>query len=195
IGDLTLKLRGSYGQATRPPTMQQQAFVIITPTQHHIENPNLGPEYQKGGDAGFELFWRNRGMLSVTWYDQTVRDLIAEVWEEQQNPFFRWRQHQNLGDIKNKGWEFEGQYQRGRFDLRGTYALMNSRVLSIREGYRGDEQPGDRLSGIARNTASLALGYSIPGTYLQVSFTQVGKMRKRDDRAYSLANRDRLREG
>lgn len=195
FGNLTMKLRGSYGSATRPPTMQQQAFIIITPTQHHIENPDLGPEYQKGGDAGVEFFFGNRGNFSVTWYDQTVRDLIAEVWQEEQNPFFRWRQHQNLGDIKNKGWEFEGAYQLGTFDIRGSYALIDSRILSIREGYRGSEQPGDRMTGIARNTAALSVGYSVPGSYMQVNFTQVGKMRKRDDRAYSLANRKRLSDG
>jgi len=39
------------------------------------------------------------------------------------------------------------------------------------------------------------VGYSVPGSYVQLSFTQVGKMRKRDDRAYSLASRKRLSDG
>jgi outer membrane receptor protein involved in Fe transport len=44
-----------------------------------LANPDLGPEYQQGGEGGLELYFGSRASLVITRYNQTVDGLIIEV--------------------------------------------------------------------------------------------------------------------
>jgi outer membrane receptor protein involved in Fe transport len=88
IGSITTKLRGSYGRSTRPPTptqkfagspIQSDATPFYGVVNQLLANPELGPEYQQGGEGGVELYFGNRGSLVVTRYNQTVDNLIQFV--------------------------------------------------------------------------------------------------------------------
>jgi len=88
VGPVTAKIRASYGHATRPPdvtTKQAQAnpSSSLTPIygtyNSTIANPNLGPEFQRGGEGGLELYLGTRGSLVITRYNQTVDGIIISV--------------------------------------------------------------------------------------------------------------------
>lgn len=89
FGNLTTKLRGSYGQSTRPPFHGAIDGELVTYQPYNeiwgaklygtLPNPDLGPEHQQGFEAGLDLFWGSYASLSVTHSNQTVSDLIALV--------------------------------------------------------------------------------------------------------------------
>src|SRR5439155_20704765 len=78
LGPTTVKVRGSYGEAIRPPNPGQTA-AQISPTLEVLANPNLAPERQRGWDAGVDLVFGPWGSLGITYYDQVVRDAIQYV--------------------------------------------------------------------------------------------------------------------
>jgi outer membrane cobalamin receptor len=158
-GAVTTKLRGSYGRATRPPTIGL-ATEWITPPDYYavpdygiyaafLGNPHLGPETQRGGEGGVELYFGSRSSLIVTRYDQTVHDIIMildgadSVRSLAVNPPFYnsldvdgygylWQNMAiNGGDIRNQGWEAQGTLTTGPFTHRGTYSWTKSRVASV----------------------------------------------------------------
>jgi len=88
VGPVTAKIRASYGHATRPPDVatkraQPNTNPSTTPIygayNGTIANPNLGPEFQRGGEGGLELYLGTRASLVVTRYNQTVDGLIIGV--------------------------------------------------------------------------------------------------------------------
>jgi len=89
---VTVKLRASYGQSTRPPqptykVVQTAAVVGFNSTVlqdygnfiYNFANSELTPEHQEGGEGGLELYFGTRGSLVITRYNQTVDGLIDYV--------------------------------------------------------------------------------------------------------------------
>jgi len=95
FGVISMKLRGSYGHATRPPDqgglMQSVSLLeawgpdVVSWFDHgdsvdaRFANPELLPEEQHGGEVGLDLFVDTWGTLSITRYNQTVNNLIYEA--------------------------------------------------------------------------------------------------------------------
>jgi outer membrane receptor protein involved in Fe transport len=163
FGPLTAKLRTSYGRSTRPPAQkiklaQPQAnpttLTLYGPFDFQIASPDLGPEFQQGIEAGFELYYRNRASLIVTRYNQTVDRLISRIspvdsikslainpqvadsHDSQGFGYFYIAQNLNVGSIRNQGWELQGSVYFGPFGTKGTYSWTKSRVIGITPQYR-----------------------------------------------------------
>jgi outer membrane receptor protein involved in Fe transport len=88
FGSVTAKLRASYGRSTRPPAAiaklpsagtDREVIAAYGPYNERIANPNLGPEFQQGGEGGVELYFGQRASFVVTRYNQTTDRLIANV--------------------------------------------------------------------------------------------------------------------
>jgi len=95
LGEITAKVRASYGRATRPPgrgRTEASLVCVLAPSACNTyttyfgsgvlaraANPNLHPESQQGGEGGLELYFSNRLTLNVTRFNQTVNDLISSV--------------------------------------------------------------------------------------------------------------------
>lgn len=92
MGNVTAKVRASYGRSTRPPQPKfkvPQSVVDFSPSlasalapfygtfDISLANPELAPEHQQGGEGGVEFYWGTRGSLIVTRYNQTVDGLIS----------------------------------------------------------------------------------------------------------------------
>ena len=68
------KLRSSYGTAFRSPSFLE----LYGQSSYYVGNPNLKAERAKGWDAGVDYFLADKlGVLSATWFDTRIRDLIA----------------------------------------------------------------------------------------------------------------------
>lgn len=169
LGPVTAKLRGSYGEALRPP-----AYGSNTDQPGLISNPNLGPEEQVGGEVGGDLYFGADAALSVTYYDQTARGLIdAVLIDPTSNPFTY--QYQNVGRVKNSGVELEGRLRPGRLDLSATFSITNSTVRELGELYTGDLRVGDRLLGIPKLSAGTQASYALSSrTILNAGITHIG---------------------
>jgi outer membrane receptor protein involved in Fe transport len=173
LGPTTVKVRGSYGEAIRPPNPGQTA-AQISPTLEVLANPNLAPERQRGWDAGVDLVFGPWGSLGITYYDQVVRDAIQYVTlvPNQQTQV---SQYQNVGRLKNTGFEIEGTLKLGPAQVRAQYAIAHSRPTDLGSGYSGDLHIGDQVIGFPEHTGGGSVSLSpLSGTTITAGATYVG---------------------
>ncbi len=130
-----------------------------------------------GSDGGLELYFGRRGSVEATYYHQTAIDLIDGVVLSASPQRY---QNQNVGRIKNRGWEFQGRMNAGRLSLTGTYSIMNSIVEKVSPTYTGSLQPGDQMLDIPKHTAGAKLSYSVRGTTATVGVTWIGEWTEYD---------------
>lgn len=177
-----LKLRASYGQAIRPPA-PGVGLPSATATSRFLANDGLGPEKQRGWDAGLDFETRSGLRLAVTRFDQLADGLIESVLVDLTVP--PTYQSQNVGRISNKGWELEGGLERGPFSARGTYSSTTSEVMRLSPSYTGALQPGDQMTGVPRRAAGgdLSLRF-FPRWSAGLSLTHRGSYRDLDAISY-----------
>jgi outer membrane receptor protein involved in Fe transport len=172
VGATTLKLRGSWGRAIRPPTPAARfgsgsLCCILLP------NPQIALEHQQGWDAGVDAIFGTRGSVSVTAFHQTGTDLIAQpLVAAAPLPTY---QYLNVGRVKNTGIELEGMVAVGVFNVHGQYGYVRSRVQEAGAA-GGDLLPGDQLLAIPTHTAGVSVSVAPhSGTSLTAGATYVGE--------------------
>jgi outer membrane receptor protein involved in Fe transport len=182
VGRATLKFRGSWGRAIRPPGSGSKAG-FVSPTSVHLANFVLAPERQQGWDAGIDAFFGRRATLSVSYYDQTADNLIAQVILPSDTVFTF--QDQNVGRVKNRGLEVEGTLSIGLAQLSGQYAHTHSRVETLAPGYSGELVVGEAPEFVPTHTAGASLTLTPSrGTMLATGLTYVGSFSSPDLIAY-----------
>lgn len=178
MGATSVKLRSSYGEAILPPSPQQTQRLDLGGGLFLLANPDLRPQRQRGWDAGADLTFGNRGSASLTYYDQTARDLIQFVTVTQP---FREYQYQNVGRIRNRGLELEGKLEVGVARITGQFAVTDSRLVALAPVYTGDLRAGDRPLLVPRYTAGASV-VATPwrNTTLTAGLKYVGSFRNYD---------------
>lgn len=209
---LTAKLRASYGRSTRPPGTEKLAMPstdnfaisLFGPYNQRVANPDLGPEFQQGGEGGIELYLGSRGSIIVTRYNQTVDGLINSI-----SPFdsvrsllpdaekpcigipvasngycYTYQQiNMNVGSIRNQGWELQGTVNTGPLTTVGTYSWTKSRFLGITPKYRylfsnvaqfTFWQPGSTVSFFPEHTWSVTTTYARAWTRVSLNVNGTG---------------------
>lgn len=178
LGGTTVKLRGSWGRAIRAPSPGQK-FASIAASNVTLAAPDLGPERQKGWDAGVDVAFGVGGRLSVSYYDQIAEDLIDYV-QVAATPTLAY-QYQNVGRVKNTGAEIEGVVSLGPLQVRGQYGYARSRVEQLAPGYVGDLLVGDQTLATPRHTAGGSITVSpLRGTTVTGALTYLGGFRQYD---------------
>jgi len=160
VGDVTAKLRASYGRSTRPPLADKKLplsiaalyggfWPIIASTflpyyggvfNYNLANPDLGPEHQQGSEGGLELYWGNHGSLTVTRYNQTVDGLIAQTTVDSVRTLVPCPSDCSSNTIDANGFGYYRQYaylnigaiRNQGWELQGT---MNTGPLTTRATY------------------------------------------------------------
>jgi outer membrane receptor protein involved in Fe transport len=180
IGQTTVKLRGSYGKAIRSPAVGQ-AFGSVSPTQIQLANPLLSPEQQSGWDAGFDLEFGNGLVVGFTGYQQIAEDLISQV-QVATDPLPTY-QFQNIGRVKNRGFEIEGTLALPQLRLNAQYGYVSSRIEDLGPNVSPVSflQVGDRPLGLPAHTAGASVTVTPrQGTSLTAGVTYVGNYRQSD---------------
>jgi outer membrane receptor for ferrienterochelin and colicin len=209
LGPVTTKVRASYGRSTRPPEETRKLAEQITNTSwiadygrydSRLANPELGPEFQQGGEGGVELYFGNRASLIITRYNQTVDRLISSVsgvdsvrslapnprsaastFRDPDGYGYRYQsQYLNLGSIRNQGWELQGSVNTGPFVTRGTYSWTKSRVIGITPRYRtlvtsSNLEVGRSFNFLPEHTWMLSTTYARAGTTISVNVNGAGQ--------------------
>ncbi len=178
LGGVTVKLRGAWGRAIKAPAPGLKS-AVLTASSATLANPQLGPERQQGWDGGLDILFGSRGSLSVTYYDQTVDNLIQSVLL--QTAPVRTDQYQNVGSAKNRGVEVEGRLAVSSLDLKAQYAYTRARIEALAPGYVGDLQVGDQIPSTPKQTAGASLTL-VPyaGSSVSAGVTYVGSWRNFD---------------
>lgn len=179
VAGATIKVRASYGDAIRPPLGGQKAE-YRTSGYVQLANQNLGPERQSGWDGGVDLFFGDRASLSITRYDQTAKDLIDLVFIPDSTSDLTY-QNQNVGEIRNRGWELEGRVRTRHVDFTATYSLVSSRIARLAPHYSGDYQLGDRVLAIPSASGGITVAYRpIRRTTITGNLVYIGSWTNRD---------------
>lgn len=217
LGAMSAKLRGSYGRAIRPPrpdiALAIPATLALGSTSPILDqfglfdwqlaNPDLGPEYQQGGEGGVELYLGSRGSLVITRFNQTVDNLISSVSpvdsvrslapepipdanfacspfrDDEDHCYYYQSQYLNVGSIRNQGWELQGSVNLGPLTTRGTYSWVKSRVTGITPRYRtllsgSDFEPGRPFDYIPEHTWAFGVAYAHSSNTVSLSVNGIG---------------------
>ena len=150
---VTLKVRGSWGRAIRPPSPGLK-LAVISVSSVTLANPHLAPERQQGWDAGVEAAIGSQASISVTYFHQTAEDLIQQVLIE--GPSLPTYQAQNVGRVRNTGIEVEGGLHLGPVRVRGQYGYTRSRIVRLAPGYTGALRVDDQSQFVPRHTAGVS---------------------------------------
>lgn len=219
-GPVTTKLRTAYGVATKAPRPGQRessyTTVLDYGTYERVRaNPRLGPETQRGGEGGLEIYFGSRASVQVTHYNQIVEDVITSVVTGDSFPPLPgsiqtlWApqfQNVNVGRIANHGWEGVGDIKLfGNLSLNGTISNNKSRVRKLAPDYRCTSAisgstsqclfPGSAFSGGVEHTAAMRLSYSDRKTNAHISLSHIGQTRRANfDRGVAIAARLRVKE-
>jgi hypothetical protein len=170
----TLRLRGAWGEGIRPPEpgMNRDA---ATPLLEQVANSALEPERQRGFEAGVDLFLPRGSALSLTWYDQRATDLIQQVQLRDGNPDELTYQFQNVGVVRNSGFELEASHRIGRVTGTSIVHIPRSEVLRVAPGYAGELLPGDGLIEVPEAAGSASLRYDGRRLSVEAGVTWLGE--------------------
>jgi outer membrane receptor protein involved in Fe transport len=158
LGSLVIKPRAAYGDGIRVPDPAEQNAINVPAVLVQIANPRLGPERQSGFDMGVDAEIADIGSVSATYYNQVARDLIEQVvLGPPPSPL----QYQNVGRIRNTGWELEATLTRGRVNAHATFSVMYSTVDDLGPGYTGDLRPGDQAFYVPKTSGGLSAIYRL----------------------------------
>ena len=110
-----LKLRASYGITGNKDISRTAGYTLLQSTVYagsnaykpsSYGNPDLGWEKTQSTDIAFDLsILNNRIQMSADWYTKKTTDLLYEVPIPLATGYSTY--YDNLGEIKNKGFEFE----------------------------------------------------------------------------------------
>lgn len=184
-GDVTLKVRAAYGKGIRPV---QGAIRELgwSGRRTSLLAYDLTPEQQAGVEAGADLFVGRTLGFHVTRFDQRATGLIQSVavavpdrspsrgprYDDQPSGGYVAYQLQNVGEIANRGWEFESNADFGRLSLAGSLSLVDSRVERVASGYTGDLAVGDRMLEVPARTTSVSGAWHGRGWFSSLSLSR-----------------------
>jgi outer membrane receptor protein involved in Fe transport len=91
-------------------------------------------------------------------------------------------QYQNIGAVRNEGWELQGSVNTGPITTKGTYSWTKSRVLGVSPAFRASYpasaypsfQPGSTFSFFPEHTWAIMTSYAAGRTSLSVNMNGIG---------------------
>jgi iron complex outermembrane receptor protein len=199
VGTSTLRVRGAWGRAIRPPE-PGMAATLEAGTIHQEGNPLLASERQSGVEVGVDLHLAAGAWFRATWFDQRADDLVQQVDLRRPSGTTHFYQFQNVGGITNRGWEFGGGVSSGAFSAAARLNLVASEITELSPTYTGEFEVGDVPLEVPRAVGSAALRWARRDTRLEVGVSWIGPWTGYDwllvarAEAGQVALRDRARE-
>lgn len=145
--DSRWKLRASYGTAFRSPSFLD----LYGQSSYYVGNPDLEAEKAKGWDAGVDYFFAGqKGMLSVTWFDTRITNLIAYDFAASPSTV------KNVGRARTQGLQVSGKVVLpGAIEARVAYSYLEADDLTA----------GTRLLRRPKHSGSLDLWHDFGGGF------------------------------
>jgi outer membrane cobalamin receptor len=161
FGPVTAKLRAAYGKGIRPVSALGRGQFAQAP--YGPTGPTtLGAERQAGTEVGIDFLIRRAWSFKVTRFDQRASGLIQQVAIPADTSSLSHRMtyaFENVGEISNRGWEFEAGTELSRLSVSSTLSFVDSRVQQLAKDYNGDLMTGDRMLQVPSSTGSLNLSW------------------------------------
>ncbi len=183
----TLKLRAGYGELGSqniPDYAYQSVFNLTSPTsvndqvvngyaQTSLALEDLKWETAKTFNIGFDMgLWDDKVTLSAEFYNKDVEDVLVGVALPSSVGFSQ-PVIQNVGEINNKGFEFEGVYHgssdgKFKWDLGFNLSTFNSTIVSLPNPVVGPTITEDGVRGnrfIEGEAPGVYFGFETIGVY------------------------------
>lgn len=180
-----LRVRGGWGRGIRPPE-PGMAVGLETPAYRQLSNPGLAPEVQAGVEAGVDLFTDGGSQIRLTAFDQRATDLIQAVISPTVRGGQQTYQFQNVGAIRNRGFEIEAGTRFGNLTADAMVYYTSSVVARVSRGYSGFLRVGDELPEIPSTSGSTRLTWTRGGLRLAGGASFLGAWRGFDWAAMAL---------
>ena len=173
-----LKLRASYGKAIRPSNSALRAATWMSGPNSSLAGGagsellvrslrNLEPESQSGVEFGADITFSQLLTVHVTRFSQRATGLIQSVALPTPIRMGMPSAHaglvyelQNVGAIRNRGWELQAGSMVGALSLQAAVSLVDSRVARVAPLYGGELLTGDRMLEVPARTFSLQSAYA-----------------------------------
>jgi outer membrane receptor protein involved in Fe transport len=188
VGEFLVKPRVSWGQAVIVPD-ERAINGDISQFSILLANPNLNSQIQRGYDSGVDVYYGDRAMLGISYFNQDPIDLIEliNLGIDPNDPLSRTLfQYQNVHRVKNKGLEIKAIVQPlDQLSIRFNYGTTTSTVEELDPNYTGAYKVGDKIPGQPSNTISGSLAYiPIRGTTVSLDMMHFGTWEAADFRGY-----------
>lgn len=176
IASTGTRIRGSLGRGLKEPT-----FFETYATGFTLGNPDLDPERSRAWDVGLEQNLGAVASLSVTWFDQSLEDLIQYTFTapEPGDPNFF-----NVASARSRGLEVSARISLRSVLVNGGYTYLNTEVLD--SGFDDGEGAvfvnGESLIRRPRHQGTLGISYR---SGLGSFFGNMRVVGSRDDRDFS----------
>ena len=154
-----LKLRAAAYTGLRLPTLNELyrpfvVFPVVTNANADLENERL-----EGFEAGFDFQPSDRFSLSLTAFDNKVKDAIANVTLEP-----NLRQRRNLPAINAQGIEASLAARHGEFHMQGSVSYTDATIAGTGDSIALD---GNRPPQVPRWSAAASLGWA-PSSEIEI---------------------------
>jgi outer membrane receptor protein involved in Fe transport len=167
IKSLTIKPRISWGKGITSPTYEHRFGAVPTNISVVYGNPDIKPQSQQGFDYGIEVYdIKGKYKFEAVYYDNILKDMIGQqsLGSTSSDPGLQRYMYINVGKVANTGWEFSGEYRVRRFNLQGTFSVMNTVLKDTTGSYILPQlrrlAPGERLNLLPRHVAGFSITYN-----------------------------------
>ncbi len=151
-----LSVWGDIGSGFRAPTLNELYRRFSQGAVVTLANPALGPERLTGGEVGVNVMPLSRVTWRTTWFDNRVKDPVANVTITPPNLI----QRQNLGRTRIWGVQTDVDYRVGRtLRIGGAYIYDVAKVL---ENPANPALVGLRLAQVPTHRGTFQVQYSDP---------------------------------
>ena len=158
-----LSVWGDIGSGFRAPTLNELYRRFSQGAVVTLANPALGPERLTGGELGVNVLPLSRVTWRTTWFDNRVKDPVANVTITPPNLI----QRQNLGRTRIWGVQTDLDYRIGRaLRIGGAYIYDVAKVV---ENKANPALVGLRLPQVPTHRGAFQLQYSDP-RFVTVAF-------------------------
>lgn len=199
IRSITIKPKISWGKGITPPNYEQRFGRPPTFGTIGYANPDIKPQSQQGFDYGVEGYdKKGKYKFEAVYYDNRLKDMIGSksLGPDPIDTTLAAYIYINVGEVANRGWEFSGEYQMGRFYLQGTFSIINS-TISDSTGSTPLPQinlaPGTRLIFLPKHTAGFNVTYNFRKLFgktdkgaVSLNVTEVDGLKSADRKNYYL---------
>ena len=111
-GKFTFKPRASWGKSTQAiPELYKLGRTVTSGnyTLIYLPNPDLVPQTQQGYELGTDVFFANNYSFGITYYNQTVGNLIQKVDYSSDDLYTSISKYVNVADVFNHGIELNAK--------------------------------------------------------------------------------------
>ncbi|MGZ5190569.1 MAG: TonB-dependent receptor, partial [Flavisolibacter sp.] len=202
IRSLMIKPRISWGKGITAPSHVARFGSPRSGNSIVLPNPYLKPQSQQGFDYGVEVYDKNgKYKFEAVYYDNVLKDLITQGGIYISFPVdsnLTGVMYTNIAKVANNGWEFTGEFNAGRFNVRGTLSIMNTIIKDSSGTYQltnflGGNSPGSRLKLLPKHTAGVNLTYQFSKLFgksdngsVSLNLSEVDGIMSLDYRTYAL---------